>query len=153
MMNSETSTGARYCALALGILFTVIGIAGFIPAFVSQGPYYSANEATSIYTTGFGQLFGLFPINIVHNVVHLLVGLLGLVAYTNGFSRTYCRVFAYAYAGIALLGLLPFSKTVFGLMPIFGNNVWFNALTAAIAAYFGFAKPSVEMRSTSSSGT
>jgi hypothetical protein len=39
------------------------------------------------------------------------------------------------------MGLLPMAQTTFGLMPIFGNNVWFNALTAAVAAYFGFFQP------------
>jgi hypothetical protein len=39
------------------------------------------------------------------------------------------------------MGLLPVAQTTFGLMPIFGNNVWFNAITAAIAAYFGFIHP------------
>jgi hypothetical protein len=36
------------------------------------------------------------------------------------------------------LGLLPATNSAFGLMPIFSNNVWFNALTGAIAGYFGF---------------
>ena len=36
------------------------------------------------------------------------------------------------------MGLLPFSKTLFGIMPIFGNNVWFNGLTGLVAAYYAF---------------
>lgn len=39
------------------------------------------------------------------------------------------------------MGLFPFSNTTFGLMPIYGNNVWLNGITAAIVAYFGFSKP------------
>jgi hypothetical protein len=39
------------------------------------------------------------------------------------------------------MGLLPLTNTTFGLMPIFGNNVWFNALTAAVAGYYGFVTP------------
>ncbi|MBE9062657.1 DUF4383 domain-containing protein [cf. Phormidesmis sp. LEGE 11477] len=41
---------------------------------------------------------------------------------------------------MAVLGLLPFSRTLFGIMPIFGNNVWFNAITGAIAAYYAFVQ-------------
>lgn len=147
MLTSENQSGARNFALTLGILFTFMGIAGFIPAFVSGGPYVPSNaEGTSIYTSGYGLLFGLFPINFVHNVVHLLVGLLGIGAYSSvGTSRVYCQFFAISYAGIALLGLLPLAKTMFGLMPIFGNNVWFNALTAALAGYFGFIKPAIQI--------
>jgi len=51
------------------------------------------------------------------------------------------RGFAIAYIAIALMGLLPWTNTTFGTMPIFGNNVWFNALTGLVAGYFGFIKP------------
>lgn len=154
MINSDHYSGARSCALTLGIIFTILGIAGFIPAFVWGGPYVPSHaEGTSIYTAGYGLLFGLFPNNFVHNIVHLLVGLLGLAAYSNTSSaRFYCKFFAISYAGIALIGLIPVLQTMFGLMPIFGNNVWFNALTAALAAYFGFVniKPTVNTSSPSS---
>jgi hypothetical protein len=42
---------------------------------------------------------------------------------------------------LAVLGLIPGANTMFGLIPIFGNNVWFHGVTAAIAAYFGFVEP------------
>lgn len=132
----------RKCALALGIVFLVLGIAGFIPRFVSVPPVgFDASislDADSFYTKGFGLLFGLFPTNLMHNIVHLLVGILGIVAANTGNGRIYNRGFAVAYILIAVMGLLPLAKTTFGLMPIFGNNVWFNALTGAIAGYFGF---------------
>ena len=36
------------------------------------------------------------------------------------------------------MGLIPGLNTTFGLIPIFGNDVWLHALTALIAAYFGW---------------
>jgi Domain of unknown function (DUF4383) len=142
----------RYCALLLGLLFLFIGFAGFTPSFAwmpdGSAPISAVDAgdaANNLYSTGFGYVFGLFPTNIVHNFVHCLVGFVGIIMSTDWRSaRAFNRGFAIAYAFIALLGLLPFSNTVFGLMPIFGNNVWFNALTAAIAAFFGFAKPASE---------
>jgi hypothetical protein len=136
----------RYCALALGVLFLLVGVAGFIPALVSlPGGATSSvpvDVAPSAYSAGYSYVFGLFPTNLLHNLVHCAVGLLGIVSYTSSSSaRLYNRGFAIAYALIAIMGLLPITKTTFGLMPIFGNNVWFNALTAAVAAYFGFAQP------------
>lgn len=41
------------------------------------------------------------------------------------------------------MGLPPVLNTVFGLIPIFGHDVWLHALTALIAAYFGFKAPSL----------
>jgi hypothetical protein len=46
-----------------------------------------------------------------------------------------------SYTLIAIMGLLPFANTTFGLMPIFGNNVLFNGLTALAAAYYGIILP------------
>ena len=136
----------RYCALALGILFLLVGVAGFVPALVSlPGGATSSvpvDVAPSAYSAGYSYVFGLFPTNLLHNLVHCIVGLLGIASYTSSSSaRLYNRGFAIAYVLIAIMGLLPLTKTTFGLMPIFGNNVWFNALTAAVAAYFGFAQP------------
>ncbi len=136
----------RYCALVIGVLFLILGIAGFIPAFVSlpgtTASYIPANMAHGAYSAGFGYVFGLFPTNFLHNLVHCAVGLLGIASYTNATSaRLFNAAFAVAYIIIAIMGLLPFGKTMFGLMPIFGNNVWLNALTAIAAGYYGLIIP------------
>lgn len=139
----------RYCALFIGIIFVLIGVAGFVPGFVSlpsTGEPIPIDAAPSIYSAGFGYLFGLFPTNLLHNIVHIIVGSLGIVSYTtSGGARFFNRGFAIAYFLIAIMGLLPLAKTTFNLMPIFGHNVWFNALTAAVAAYFGFVQPTQTM--------
>ncbi|WP_413161473.1 DUF4383 domain-containing protein [Capilliphycus salinus ALCB114379] len=147
---NNNSMPERYCALSIGIVFLLLGIAGFIPGLVTMpdptnipADLYPATEG--LYTRGFGYLFGLFPINTVHNAVHIVVGALGIVSYIgSGSARLFNRDFAVAYILIAVMGLLPFTRTTFGLMPIFGNNVWFNAATGLVAAYFGFVKPIVE---------
>jgi hypothetical protein len=140
------SMGERYCALFLGVLFLIVGIAGFVPALISLPGTAAANIPADVadpYAAGYGYVFGLFPTNLVHNLVHLIVGLLGIASYsTLRASRLYNRCFAIAYALIATMGFLPVAQTTFGLMPIFGNNVWLNASTAVAAAYFGFVIPS-----------
>lgn len=135
----------RNLALILGIIFLVVGIAGFIPGFVSLpagAPTVPVDVPNLSFDDGYGHVFGLFPTNYLHNAVHIVVGILGIAAATSlSGSLVYNRFFAIAYALIALMGLLPITNTTFGLMPIFGNNVWFNALTAGIAYYFGFILP------------
>ena len=40
------------------------------------------------------------------------------------------------------MGVLPAPfRSTFGLIPIYGHDVWPHALTALIAAYFGWAAP------------
>lgn len=135
----------RLVALILGLIFFGIGILGFIPGFVwmpdvaSEGPMAVQSLR---FSDGYGNLFGLFPTNYLHNAVHIVVGLLGIAAATSfSGSLVYNRLFAVSYTLIAIMGLLPGANMTFGIMPIAGNNVWFNALTAALAGYFGFFKP------------
>jgi hypothetical protein len=89
---------------------------------------------------GYGLVLGLFPVNVLHNIVHLLFGVLGLAAYANAFPAvSYARIVAVSYAVLALMGLIPGLNTTFGLVPIYGADVALHAVIAAAAAYFGFA--------------
>jgi len=165
MEQINMNSGQKY-TLALGIIFTALGIAGFIPGLVSlpteslgaqvpvgagDVPYASGPNYMAAYLRGFGYLFGLFPTNLVHNIIHLAIGLFGLYSATGEEgSFNYNRFFAVSYLLLAVMGLIPLANTLFGVMPIFGNNVWFNALTGAIAAYFAFVWAKQNPEATSS---
>jgi hypothetical protein len=141
--NEGFTMQVRYSALFLGVLFLILGLAGFVPAFVSLPniPAEAPINAPDILNSGYGYLFGLFPTNYLHNAVHLVVGILGIAAFTSySGSKVYLQGFTIAYVLIVIMGLLPGANTVFGIMPIFGNNVWFNALATGLAAYYGFFK-------------
>ncbi|HEY9301563.1 MULTISPECIES: DUF4383 domain-containing protein [unclassified Coleofasciculus] len=145
---SQTSTSSvssiRYAALILGLLFLSLGLAGFMPGFVTPSENFTSEP-------GFGYIFGVFPTNYFHNAIGVLVGVWGIAAFTSlSGAIVFNRIFAILYAAGAILGLLPFANTLFGLTPLFGNNIWLNALTAAIAFYFGFVK-SAEIAMPSSS--
>lgn len=134
-MKFSNLTSVRYCALGLGLLFLVLGLAGFLPGFV-------AGPASAYPGPGYGYVLGLFPTNYFHNAIGILVGLWGLAAFTSlSGSITFNQAFAVIYGIQAIMGLFPFSNTLFGMMPLFGNNVWLSILTAAIAYYYGFVKP------------
>ena len=122
-------------ARIFGIVFLVVGIGGFIPGITQPHDHPGlAVEAAS------GMELGLFPVNALHNIVHILFGAWGLIAAGSFASaRTYARVVAIAYAVLTIMGLIPATNTTFGLVPIYGHDVWLHALLAAVAAYFGFA--------------
>lgn len=133
-MQSTNIMPIRYSALILGLLFLTLGIAGFSASLVS-GP------ASAYPGPGYGFVLGIFPTNYFHNAIGILVGLWGIAAFTNlGGAITFNRIFAILYTLQALLGLMPFAKTFFGMMPLYGNNVWLSLITAAIAGYYGFVK-------------
>ena len=128
----------RYFALVLGIIFLLVGVMGFIPALVT----HPADMHNVTVHANHGYLLGVFPVNILHNIVHLLFGLWGVLAYRSfDGSRVYARSVAVIYALLAIMGLIPAGNlnTTFTLIPIHGNDVWLHALIAVAAAYFGFA--------------
>lgn len=127
----------RYFAVATGIVYALIGLMGFIPGANVPGP---PNAPPLAIDSFYGYLLGLFPVNIVHNLVHLAVGAWGIWGYSNGIpgSRSFARGLTVLYGLLAVMGLIPGLNTTFGLVPIYGHDVWLHALTAALAAYFGW---------------
>ena len=127
----------RRFAMIFGIIYLAVGIAGFVPQLLRP----PAGDAPQIAVdTLHGYLLGLFPVNILHTVVHLLIGVWGLIAAKSlGAAVTYARSLAVIYGVLAIMGLIPGLNTVFGLIPIHGHDVWLHAGSALIAAYFGFA--------------
>ena len=125
----------RTMALIFGLVFLAIGILGFFPGFL-EPPVGGRDLA---FEHGHGQLLGLFPVNTLHNIVHIVFGIWGLAAYRSlGGARGYFRAVAIIYAIFAIMGLIPMLDTTFGLVPLYGNDVWLHILLAVIAAYFGW---------------
>ncbi len=127
----------RYFAIAAGVVYALVGLLGFVPGINVEGP---PNAPPVTVSSFYGHLLGLFPVNLVHNLVHLAIGAWGIFAYTRGIpsSRAFARGLAVLYAVLAVMGFIPGFNTVFGLVPLYGHDVWLHALLAAGAAYFGF---------------
>src|SRR5690606_36455883 len=86
----------RNFAVIFGVVFLIVGIAGFIPAFLTPlGPEHPELAVTA----GAGLLFGLFPVNVLHNIFHLIFGVWGLAASRSlSGSVLYARSVAVIYA-------------------------------------------------------
>lgn len=129
----------RRFALIYGIVFILVGIAGFIPGIVQPHTHPDVRV-----TAGLGTILGLFPVNVLHDAVHLLFGVYGLTAArSDGAARLYGQVVAIVYAVLTVMGLVTAMNlhTAFGFVPLYGNDVWLHALLALVAAYFGFMRP------------
>jgi hypothetical protein len=125
----------RTFALIMGIAFLAVGILGFVPQLVTM----PADQPPLRVEMSHGLLFGLFPVNAVHNLVHLVFGVWGVVVWRDfAASRVYSRSVAVIYAVLAVLGLIPAANTLFGLVPLHGHDIWLHAVIAAASAYFGF---------------
>lgn len=131
----------RYFALIVGIVYALVGLLGFIP-----GTHPLPADAPMLsMEAGYGYLLGLFPINVLHNLVHLAIGIWGIVSYRSySGARMFARGLAVLYLLLAVMGLIPGLNTTLGLIPIFGHDVWLHAITGIVAAYFGFAAREVD---------
>jgi hypothetical protein len=83
------------------------------------------------------KLLGMFPVNLPHNVVHLLFGLWGVAA-SRSFSgaKGYCQIAGVIYLVLAVLGFV--APTTFGFIPIGGSDIGLHAVLGLVLAAVGF---------------
>jgi hypothetical protein len=126
----------RRFALILGIVYALVGIMGFIPGLVTPP---QAGMPDLAVDAGHGLLLGIMPVNVVHNIVHLAIGLWGIVASRDfGAAKIFSRGTATIFGLLFVMGLIPGMNTMFGLAPIYGADTIIHLVTALAAGYFGF---------------
>ncbi len=126
----------RQFSLVAGIVYLLVAIAGFLPDLMR--PLAADSPPTHLHLLE-GRLFGYFPVNIAHTLVHLGIGLWGTVAARSERGAvTYARSLAVIYAVLAIMGLFPTLNVAFGLLPLYGHDIWLHAATALVAGYFGY---------------
>ena len=109
----EGSSPARLYALTVGGVLTVAGIIGF---------FYNASFAVGDDINASDPVFGLLAVNAWHNIVHILTGVLGLVA-AGYAARTYALALGLVYLVVAFLGFIDFasgdlSDTILQVIPV-----------------------------------
>jgi hypothetical protein len=126
-------------ALFIGIAYLSAAVVGLAPAALLPPP---ADAPPIRLPLLYGYLFGLFPVNLVHSAVHFAIGMWGVMAWRARARlsppKTFARWLAVIYSVLALFGIIPGLNTLFGLVPLYGHDIWLHALTAAAAAYFGW---------------
>jgi hypothetical protein len=122
----------RRFALIFGIVYLVVGVLGLIPALLTP----AALPGVSV-TTLSGLLLGIFPVNLIHTLVHLIFGIWGIVAYRSySGSRSFAWVAGIVFLVLALFGLIPGLNTLFGLAPLQGSDIWLHAVSGILALAF-----------------
>jgi hypothetical protein len=114
-------------AMLFGVVFLLVGILGLLaPGGMNMGD--AANPP---------KLLGLFPVNLLHNIVHLLFGVWGLSAARSfAGAQLYARAGGLIYLVLAVCGFVI--PTTFGLIPIGGNDIWLHALLGLVLTGVGF---------------
>jgi hypothetical protein len=117
-------------SLLAGVGFVLVGILGFVQGGMSM-------EADPNLAP---KLLGVFPVNLLHNCVHVVLGIWGLAAArTHTAARTYCQIAGVIYLCLTALGYL--SPNGFGLVPLGGADVLLHLVLGLILAGVGFTAP------------
>jgi hypothetical protein len=114
---------ARWVRLAAGVVgaaFLVAGIAGFVPGLTT-----GYDEMAFAGHDSGAELLGVFQVSILHNLVHLLFGVVGLVtARTASSATTYLLVGGGLYLVLWLYGLVVDPHGSANFVPLNSADNW-----------------------------
>ena len=132
---ATTRTPVQLAAAVVGAVFLVVGIAGFIPGITTDSDtiQFAGHDSQA-------KLFGVFAVSILHNIVHLAFGVLGLVM-----AKTARNAFLYLVAGgvvyllLWLYGLLVDHDSSANFVPVNTADNWLHLLLGLGMIALGFA--------------
>jgi hypothetical protein len=123
-VSGRRSTGKRTAlqksALAAGILFVLVGGLGFVPGITS------GTDAMTFWGHHSGaMLFGLFQVSVLHNLVHLATGVVGLyMARLAMQARTFLIGAGVAYLAFWIFGLIIPHDSPLNVVPFNSADNW-----------------------------
>ena len=95
-------TPVQSIAMLVGATFLLVGILGFIPGITTH--YHDMSFAG--HGSG-AKLLGIFQVSILHNIVHILFGIVGIVlAKAPDTARTFLIGGGVVYLALWLLGIV-----------------------------------------------
>lgn len=110
----------RTAALAVSIVFLLVGVLGFIPGVTTDyGDMTFAGHHSGAH------LLGVFQVSILHNIVHLLFGAAGLaLARTVSGARAYLVGGGAVYLVLWLYGLVVGQDSAANFVPLNSADDW-----------------------------
>lgn len=110
---------AKTIVMLLGVVFVIVGILGFF------------NDP----------VLGIFEVDPVHNIVHLLSGIVALaMGRSEAGAKTFAKVFGLVYLLVTVLGfIMGTDSKLLGLMEINGADNILHLLLAVVLLWAGFA--------------
>ena len=116
----------RKLGTIMGGLFLTGGVLAFVPGVTKNGMY-----------------FGLFMVNTAHNIMHIISGVVFLVASMLGErpARLWFQIFGAFYAMLAIIGFKVGDGLIFGFIMNSPFDSWGHAGLALIMLPIGFVTP------------
>ncbi|MEV0157490.1 DUF4383 domain-containing protein [Micromonospora sp. NPDC050686] len=129
-------------AAAVAALFVLIGVLGFVPGVTT----HYGDLAFAGHHSG-AKLLGLFQISVLHNLVHVVTGLVGLgLARTVAGARGFLAIGGALYLGVWLYGFATEGHEGLNWMPVDGPGNWLHL-------FLGFGMLALGLLLSNSAGT
>ena len=114
----------RLASAGAGMVFLLVGVLGFMPGVTTghDGMTFAGHESTA-------ELFGVFQVSVLHNLVHVAFGVAGLVLAT---SARGARVFLVG-GGLVYLALFAYGLVVdhdADVVPVNAADNWLHLFLA-----------------------
>ncbi len=105
-------------AMAVGAVFLLVGVLGFIPGITSGTLGLAGHESEAL-------LLGIFQVSVLHNIVHLLFGVAGvLMARSHPGAKNFLLYGGIVYLVLWLYGLLIGHDTPANFVPVNDADNW-----------------------------
>lgn len=110
----------RSAAMAVGAVFLLVGVLGFIPGVTTgyDSMQFAGHESEAL-------LLGIFQVSVLHNIVHLLFGVAGLaMGRSVSGARTYLIGGGAIYLVLWVYGLLIDEQASANFVPLNTADNW-----------------------------
>lgn len=117
---AEGRSPIRTAALLMGVVFLLVGVLGFVPGITNHFDTISFAGHDSQ-----AKLLGIFQVSILHNIVHLLFGVVGiLAARTSAAARSFLIIGGVIYLVLWIYGLVIDKSSGANFVPVNNADNW-----------------------------
>ena len=131
---STARTPVRLAVLVVGAVFLLVGVLGFIPGITTNYDdlQFASHESEAM-------LLGVFQVSILHNIVHLLFGVAGvLLARTWSGARNFLIGGGVIYLLLWIYGMLVGHDTPANFVPVNNADNWLHLFLGVAMVALGF---------------
>lgn len=132
-------TPVQLGSAVVGAVFLLVGILGFVPGITTN---YS--EMTFATHDSGAMLLGIFGVNVLHNVVHLLFGVVGLAtARSAAAAKSFLLIGGAIYLVLWLFGLVVDLDSALNFVAINTADNWLHLLLGVGMVALGAVLPRI----------
>jgi hypothetical protein len=128
-----TTTTVQKAAVTVAVVFLAVGVLGFIPGITTD---YDTMMFGGHHSEA--KLLGVFQVSVLHNIVHLLFGIAGLVlARSAAGARNFLIGGGIVYLVLWIYGLVIDQDTSANFVPLNSADNWLHLLLGVAMVLLG----------------